>query len=178
MDTKNINYPHTKPILVDLGLPSGTLWADRNVGADTPEGYGDYYRWRDTVPYDADAEARKIVFTDLKHDTAYAILGEEYRMPTEEQMRELYAQCKCEKTTLNRVNGIKVTGPNGNHIFLPAAGDKHDIYAAEPGHEGFYWSSTDENYLAYVLDFRHWGRCTIHKEYAYGCSVRAVSATK
>ncbi|MBQ6964371.1 MAG: hypothetical protein IJP82_01605 [Bacteroidaceae bacterium] len=42
MDTKNINYPHTKPILVDLGLPSGTLWADRNVGADTPEGYGDY----------------------------------------------------------------------------------------------------------------------------------------
>lgn len=83
---------------VDLGLPSGTLWATCNVGADTPEGYGDYFAWGETQS------------------------GSGWCMPTYNQWRELKVSTNTSWTTQNGVNGRLFTASNGNSLFLPAAG--------------------------------------------------------
>ena len=84
--------------LVDLGLPSGTLWADRNVGAETPEGYGDYFRFGETTPFTENSPSYKyenikknIAGTDK--DAATTILGAQFRMPTIVQIKELLDYC-------------------------------------------------------------------------------------
>ena len=135
--------------LIDLGLPSGTLWADRNVGADSPEGYGDYFRFGETKPYSKDSQPYKydeiegdIAGTDK--DAATVILGEQFRMPTLEQLKELKEECSREWTEVGGVKGVKVTGPNGNSIFLPAAGLRYDKggFLDYVGTHGYYWSAS------------------------------------
>ena len=98
---------------VDLGLPSGTLWADRNVGADAPEAYGDYFAWGEVTPKteynwstykwcNGDAYSQTKYFTsssygtvdgkttlDLEDDAAYVNMGSEWRMPTNAEQDEL-----------------------------------------------------------------------------------------
>lgn len=97
---------------VDLGLPSGTLWADRNVEANTPKDNGGYFTFKE-------AQKKGIV-------------------PSEEQFQELIEECKWNW----KGNGYEVVGPNGNSIFLPAAGyrDGSDVYYV--GSNGYYWSSS------------------------------------
>ncbi|MBR5686227.1 MAG: hypothetical protein IKX18_08765 [Muribaculaceae bacterium] len=131
---------------VDLGLPSGTLWATCNMGADTPEGYGGHFAWGETeakdvfdnnykwlfegkyTKYCTDSDQGYNGFTDGKteldpeDDAAYINWGTSWRIPTEEQQKELMNNCYWEMTTINGVNGRLGTGPNGNSIFLPAAG--------------------------------------------------------
>lgn len=121
--------------MVDLGLPSGTKWTDRNLGADAPEGYGDYYRWGETTPHE-DYEAHPYPhltkngnykylgdnIAGTEYDAATVNLGKGYRMPTFDQIKELLDCCTWKWTTLNGIKGMKVTGPNGNHIFFPASG--------------------------------------------------------
>ena len=135
---------------VDLGLPSGTLWATCNVGADIPEEYGDYFAWGETSPKDVLYDWTTYIwcngsyntmtkyctnsdygfkgFTDGKteldpeDDAAYVNWGPGWRMPSADQVNELFTQCTWTWTQLNGVNGRMVTGPNGNTIFLPAAG--------------------------------------------------------
>jgi len=153
---------------VDLGLPSGTLWATCNVGANAPEEYGDYFAWGETVPketyawstykycngeyntitkYSNNAEYGNNSFTDTLtileacDDAATANWGVGWRMPTWEEMNELYDICTHEWTTQNGVNGGLFTGPNGNSIFLPAAGRDGDSDFAFVGSAGFYWNS-------------------------------------
>ena len=153
---------------VDLGLPSGTLWATCNVGANAPEEYGDYFAWGETVPketyawstykycngeyntitkYSNNAEYGNNGFTDTLtileacDDAATANWGVGWRMPTWEEMNELYDICTHEWTTQNGVNGGLFTGPNGNSIFLPAAGRDGDSDFAFVGSAGFYWNS-------------------------------------
>ena len=135
--------------LIDLGLPSGTLWADRNVGADSPEGYGDYFRFGETTPYTEDSPFYEydeiegdIAGTDK--DAANAILGEGFRLPTIKQLRELITERSHEWTEVGGVNGVKVTGPNGNTIFLPAAGFRNEFNGsiAFVGSDGYYWSAS------------------------------------
>ena len=193
---------HTNAI--DLGLPSGTMWADRNVGADSPEDYGDYFAWGETEPksvydwitykwcnggfdkltkYCTESSCGYNGFTDNKttlepsDDAATANLGEEWRMPTEEQFNELLNKCTWTFTTHNSVEGYKVSGPNGNFIFLPATGycDGSDLEFV--GTFGYYWSSSlDESSpgTACVLNFLS-NDCSLCPNDCYnGFVVRAV----
>jgi len=140
---------------VDLGLPSGTLWATCNVGADTPEDYGDYFAWGETLPngiYDNNTyqyynintwpyEITKYCtnyefgyngFIDnlttllSEDDAATANWGNGWLMPTKEQCMELLEYTASNETMQNGVNGMLLTGANGNSIFLPFAGFYED----------------------------------------------------
>ena len=155
---------------VDLGLPSGTLWATMNVGANSPEEYGDYFAWGETTPKDyyewstyewCMGDYNKLTkyctksnygyngFTDGKteldpeDDAATANWGPEWCMPSREQIEELRDNCTTQWTTRNGVNGSLFTSNiNGASLFLPAAGDRwgSDLYDA--GSWGNYWSRT------------------------------------
>ena len=187
---------------VDLGLPSGTLWADRNVGADSPEAYGDYFAWGETAPkstynwstykwYNGSSTPMTKYCTkssygtvdgktvlDLEDDAAYVNMGSEWCMPTIAQQQELLNECTWEWTNQNGVYGRKVTGPNSNSIFLPAAGYRDDGGLYDAGSLGYYWSSSlDEYYssnacfLYFYSGGYHWNRANYR---CYGRSVRAV----
>ena len=165
---------------VDLGLPSGLKWATCNVGADSPEGYGNYYAWGETTTKSTYTEDNSLTYglsiSQLQsqgyidgsgnltpsHDAATANWGGSWRMPTKAELEELLDECTWTWTTQNGVNGHKVTGPNGNHIFLPAAGDRYGSSLIGDGDDGRYWSSTprDFNYdyrFAYYLAFFYGG---------------------
>ena len=153
-----------RPLFVDLGLQSGTLWATRNVGADNPWDYGDYFAWGETSPKTAytwdnyvwgtENNLTKYNSTDGKtsleaeDDAATANMGADWSTPTDEQWGELISQCVWTWTTLNGVNGYNIVGSNGNSIFLPAAGNAERYH----GTQGQYWSnilaSIGENYAS------------------------------
>lgn len=151
---------------VDLGLPSGTLWADRNVGADSPEAYGDYFAWGETTTKDTydwstykwcqGSETTMTKYNtkgshgtvdnkttlDLEDDAAYVNMGYEWRMPTQAEQEELINECTWTWITQNGTNGYKVTGTNSNSIFLPAAGGRVDSDLLAAGSNSLYWSSS------------------------------------
>lgn len=79
---------------------------------------------------------------ELEDDAAHIVLGGNWRMPTDAEWTELCTKCSLEWTTLNGVNGCKVTGPNGNSIFLPATGNRNDTTLRNTGNRGDYWSSS------------------------------------
>ena len=146
------NHPH----MINLGLPSGTLWACCNVGATTPEGYGNYYAWGEAQPKSVYSESTYQYYQNgnyvnlgyeiagTGYDTATANWGAPWRMPLEGQCEELLESCTSEWTTQNGVNGRKFTGPNGGTIFLPAAGSWVDNKLNYAGSYGTYWSSSSE----------------------------------
>ena len=169
--------------LIDLGLPSGTLWADRNVGAESPEDYGDYFRFGETTPCTKDSDS--YIYDDIEgdiagtdRDAATVILGEQFRMPTKEQIKELITECSRQWTIFGGVNGVKVTGPNGNSIFLPAAG-LHDYGYGPLRHVsdfGFYWSAARfrrNHGRGLFLDSDHWFEDFVPR--GHGFTVRAVN---
>ena len=152
---------------VDLGLPSGTLWATCNVGAKFPEDYGDYFAWGETEPKDyydwstykwCNGDEKTLTkycnkssfgyngFVDNKteldpeDDAAYVNWGSSWRMPSQEQMQELCDNCTWQWTLLNGVNGYLVTGVNGYSLFLPAEGRRSDNSLEYVGSYGFYRS--------------------------------------
>lgn len=166
-------------VAVDLGLPSGLKWASFNVGATAPEEYGDYYAWGEVATKsdysqatyehfkvvsgtDADGfDYEEQVWVDLgdisgtEYDVAHQKWGGSWRMPTQSEFDELYNCCTWKWGAKNTVYGIKVTGSNGNWIFLPAAGyrDGTDLFWYSSC--GEYWSGTPYSYnpeYAYVLD--------------------------
>ena len=164
------------PEYVDLGLPSGTLWATYNIGATSPEDYGDYFAWGETEGYNdgktkfdwstykwcegssstmtkycTNSSSGYNGFTDdkteldLEDDAAYVNWGPDWRMPSSEQFSELInsSYTTIEWTAQNGVNGRKITSKtNGNSIFLPAAGDRHNSSLDDAGLNGYYWSRT------------------------------------
>ena len=154
--------------LIDLGLPSGTLWADRNLGADAPEQTGDYYRFGETVAFTEDSPEYvcneiegDIAGTD--RDAATVNLGKNYRMPTLDQVKELIYECKWKWTKQNEIKGMKVTGPNGNSIFLPASGSPANFNSSfgYVGSYGYCWSASPYNscygyYLGIGSRYRNW----------------------
>ena len=111
-------------------------------------------------------------------DVAHVKWGGTWRMPTTDEQRELLSECSWEWTELNGVPGYSVTGPNGNSIFLPAAGDRYGSEAGYRGIVGVYWSSllpgngSDHAHLLYFdSDYHDW-----YYSYRYvGLSVRPVS---
>lgn len=158
---------------IDLGLPSGTIWAAWNVGATSPDEHGDYYAWGETTTKEVyNKEAYKYndeqtgeninIESDIsgtKYDVARQEWGGSWRMPTKAEIAELVSNCEWTRCQYKGVNGYKVTGPNGNNIFLPAAGFRFDTSLCFDGIEGRYWSATltegeggDYN-LAWYLNF-------------------------
>lgn len=141
--------------VVDLGL--SIYWASFNLGAESPEEFGDYYAWGETKPkssYSKDNysyyDKEKAQYIDIgediastEYDAATVTLGSEWRMPTKAEMQELIDNCEWEWTQINGINGYKVISKiNNNSIFLPAAGlqsESYNLYAKENIQ---YWTST------------------------------------
>lgn len=165
--TSDVTYDHE---FVDLGLPSGTLWAKCNVGASNPEDMGDYFAWGETSTkemydwkqykysnfvngeyklnkYCTDSTCGVNGFADYitelepADDAVIAKWGEGWRMPTSEEFDELYKNTTYEWITINGVSGRLLTGINGNSIFFPATGCHLDDTVICTG-LGLYWSST------------------------------------
>ncbi len=185
---------------VDLGLPSGILWATCNVGANSPEEYGDYFAWGEIEPKEdyswntyaygnAANQLTKYCISsaygavdnktvlEAEDDAATANWGGGWRMPTSIELIELCNTCTWERGDLNGVEGYYITSTNGNYIFLPATGflDGTRLYYA--GSYGYYWSSSlgdiGSNY-AYYLDFNFSSHGTYRNNRYHGQSVRPV----
>ena len=153
---------------VDLGLPSGLLWAKNNVGASCPEELGDYFAWGETTSkfdyswatyrygtaynyltkycnmseYGYDGFTDTLTILEPGDDAATSYMNNS-RTPTESEWNELIQHCTGEWTTQNGVAGYRFTGSNGNSIFLPAAG-QHDSSGSTvvgEGVHGTYWSA-------------------------------------
>jgi hypothetical protein len=169
---------------VDLGLPSGTKWATCNVGASTPTAYGDYFAWGETTTketYNSSTYTYSDNPTTLPSsaDAATANWGAGWRMPTQTEMNELKNNCTNEWTTQNGVKGRLFIGPNGNAIFLPAAGYRGDSELYGAGSFVYYWSSSlysDSTDGAWCLRFDFGGYGVYSNYRYYGVTVRAVCA--
>ena len=178
---------------VDLGLPSGLLWATCNVGADTPEAYGDYFAWGETTPKDTynwdtyqhynGSDLTKYTGSDglttlePSDDAATANWGSAWRMPTQAEFQELLDNTTVTWTQQGGVNGRLFTATNGNSLFLPAAGGRWFDELNDVGIYGNYWSSSlytvgpSYAWLFYFYSF-NFGMSDFNR--GYGQSVRAV----
>ncbi|MDE6012465.1 MAG: hypothetical protein K2G91_07005 [Prevotella sp.] len=135
---------------VDLGLPSGLKWATCNVGASSPSDYGYYYAWGETTPKGTYTENNSTTYGksmgdisgNSEYDAARANWGGSWRLPSQMECVELRDLCTWTWTSQGGYNGYKVTGPNGNSIFLPAAGWRSGSSLHGAGDRGYCWSST------------------------------------
>ena len=169
---------------VDLGL--SVNWATCNVGATSPSGYGNYYAWGETSPKSEYTVGNSVTHNknmgdiagDSRYDAARANWGGSWRLPTAAEIQELVNKCKREWTTRDGHKGCLVIGPNGNSIFLPAAGWRYGSLQDYVGEGGYYWSSMpygSTSQLAYYLFIsdgyfdRRWNNRD------YGRTVRPVS---
>lgn len=162
---------------VDLGLPSGLLWATRNVGAESIYEIGNYYSWCEIEPknkytlttykwfdgdeftkYNREDGKREL---DAADDVATVKWGKKCRLPKHAEAIELVTKCKWERRLSydnQSINGYLVTGPNGNSIFLPAAGCNTGSLIQWSGESGFYLikdiAQTDPYQSIEILHFR------------------------
>ena len=194
---------------VDLGIEmtreDGTTykiyWAESNLNfknglCTKPEDYGDYYAWGETVPKerfdlsnykwcDYQEKMTKYFLGDEKSvldegdDAAHVKLGGRWRMPTRAEWDKLVEVCSWKWSDENGVNGYKVMGPNGNEIFLPAAGVMDKTELDFEATRGYYWSSnnsvdafSNSAYDLYFANTKHYSISTVGRQ--YGCSVRPV----
>lgn len=184
---------------IDLGL--SVKWATCNVGAEAPEKLGDYYAWGETETksgydwgtykhcymdeyndtllskYCTDSDYGMVDNKrqlDLSDDVAHVEWGGKWRMPTQKEFEELKGKCTWEWKQRNGMSGYKVTGPNGNNIFLPASGYRDDDSLYGVGLSGGYWSSTlraSNCYNVWRLDFVSDG---VNVYYYYRCFGQVV----
>ena len=147
----DFHHPH----LIDLGLPSGTLWSCCNVDAKTPQDYGGYYAWGETQTksqYDLSTYSH-YDSTNRYHNLGSDISGTNYdvahvkwkgywKMPNAEQFNEIYSYCNYEFTSVEGVRGITFTGPNGGKIFFPNSGAYVGASLSNDNTFGQVWSST------------------------------------
>jgi len=164
--------------VVDLGL--SVYWCSCNVGAESPEEYGDYYAWGETKPkssyrrenysyYNTETET----YTDIgenisgtEYDAATVNLGSDWKMPTKDEFQELLDNCTWEWTQISGVNGYKITGSNGNSIFIPATG------TSVTGTR--YYTGTDAKILYAYSGGKY---ISNQKEFRYeGCLIRPVTS--
>ena len=174
---------------VDLGLPSGLKWASCNVGASTPYEAGHYYSWGDLKLkikfFDSNCptygvDMNEDISGNKEYDVCAALWGSTWRLPTSAEARELIDNCTWEWVTDYEIQGSKVTGPNGNQIFLPGAGFKEGETLGFYESEGAYWTSipdvespaTHSVFMYFYQD--NWRNLGWFSRYA-GLSVRAVS---
>lgn len=189
---------------VDLGL--SVQWADCNVGADSPEAPGIYVAWGEVEPkseylmknyrfsagefssptkyfaYDGnetftEPDGKTVLEPD--HDVATVMLGSDWRIPLYEELMELVQHCTWQWIADEAHPGYRVTGPNGNSIFLPAAGIHTGSKLMLNGHEGYYWSSESSFIPDEAMCLRFTPRLIAHTNFRgcrrfCGCVVRAV----
>lgn len=163
---------------IDLGLPSGTLWADRNVGAKSPEEYGLYFSWGNInghefgTDYNFEEDYPNTPGAQLtedfgsEHDAARVYLGEPWITPSKEDFQELCDNCITEMVSVNHRRGMKFTSKiNGNSIFLPCSGSGNGTSWRNAGSCGFYWSrSLDSQSYGRGLSFLSGG---VYPQYSY-----------
>ena len=202
-----INCNQTCMEYVDLGL--SVLWATCNVGAEYPEDYGDYIPWGEAyaksiysyetykyckgsiitmTKYCNDSEYGYNGFVDDKtildpeDDAATIRWGGSWRMPTETEFLELIEQCTWSLVTQNGVKGYKVTGKNGNAIFLPAAGTTNEEEFVNIGIGGYYWTSSLSSLMPYDARYMYFYKSNSvvmqSRNRNYGHSVRPVCPKK
>jgi hypothetical protein len=188
---------------VDLELPSGTLWATCNVGADIPSDYGLYFQWGETYGYTADQVGKDKQFNwsdykfsidgsfsnfskyttdgeslELEDDAAHVNMGGDWHMPTHTQCQELIDNTTTAWTTQDGVNGKLFTSKkNGKSIFIPAAGVAWDGSVYNRGDCGSVWSSmlsTGYVYCGQDLFFNSFDAYLSHLNRGGGLSVRGV----
>ena len=184
---------------VDLGL--SVMWASCNVGASSPEGYGDYYAWGETsakssyswsnyawcngssstlTKYNCNNSYGTVdnkTVLEQNDDAAHVKWGDSWRMPTDAEWTELREKCTWTWTTKNGVSGRLVKGPNGNSIFLPAAGYRSGTYLDDSSYVGRYWSSslcTDSPNNTWCVYFYPDNVTRNYYNRSYGRSVRPV----
>ena len=161
-----INKPNPLTIAeaIDLGLPSGTKWADRNVGASKPEESGEYYAWGEIVykpnnctvsTYSLCTDGDKNTCVSLgniagtEYDVAHVKWGGDWIIPNMAQAQELLDYCTFEWVEKNSVWGFNVTGQNGNTIFIPASGCRHGGTHQNDGVGIDLWLSEESDYYNY-----------------------------
>lgn len=171
---------------VDLGL--SVYWSSCNVGAETPEEYGDYFAWGETKAkssysrdnysyYDSNTFRYIEIGEDIagtEYDAATVNLGNDWRMPTKTEMDELRNNCEWEWTQISGVNGYIVTGKNGNSIFLPAAG--WFLSSLINVNKDLYYNSSE--YYSLIKNGDGTGKPVISGEHDYrfsGYSIRPVT---
>ena len=162
-------------VAVDLGLD--VKWANMNVGAEKPEDYGCYFAWGETKTkkeftwtnykwcegtYDSMTKYGTvevygvddhILTLEPEDDAATVNWGSQWRTPTDEEVTALLTYCQWEETMLNGVKGYRVTGHNGNSIFLPYVGWYGDQGWEGQGESAHYWSASIlEDYCFFSRD--------------------------
>ena len=115
---------------IDLGLPSGTLWADRNLYASDETDEGGLYIWGDPTGMNDTVKVPDNVYniSGTEYDIVKEKLGDDWCMPNLEQFNELHDECGIKKITKNNIEGYLVTGPNGNTLFFPFSSLYKDAY--------------------------------------------------
>ncbi|MBR6590759.1 MAG: fimbrillin family protein [Bacteroidaceae bacterium] len=182
---------------VDLGLPSGTLWASCNVGANSPEEAGGYYAWGETdekedyswgtynwgtgtsfTKYCTDSSYGTVdgkTTLEPEDDVAYMVLGSEWRMPTQTEVQELQEYCTWTLGEYKGCAGYLIEGSNGNCIFLPFAGA---IYDNERHYEseGYYWTATLRETTSGIFNYFNTNSKYYNLGYQryYGMTVRPI----
>ena len=148
------------PGYVDLGL--SVKWADRNVGAYASSDPGSYFAWGETASKKSftddnynGAELTDKQISGTSKDVARVKWGADWRMPTCEEINELYEECEWKWCTVNGIQGYQITGPSDNSIFLPAGGVKIKSELQDHGKMGYYWTSeraSEENDYGYAYE--------------------------
>ena len=179
---KNKQFPKTinGHEYVDLGL--SVKWATCNVGASSPEDYGNYYAWGETKTKSDYSDSNRVTYSkiggDSRYDAARANWGGSWRIPTKAELEELKDNCTWTWMTQCGKNGYRLTGPNGNSIFLPAAGYRYRSSLYDAGEGGRYCGSTPHggfSHLLWLLSFDS-GKQIMHcGERGLGFSVRPVA---
>lgn len=167
-----LGIPYETHDYVDLGLPSGTLWATTNVGASSPEECGYYFSWGDTTPRNGEDPfwtnykwnvnkwntmtkyctnsshgynglVDNLTELEPEDDAATANWGSGWQMPSKTQMEELRTKCTWQWTTKNGVKGYTVKSKNnGNSMFLPVTNYYSNGQIYYAGNLGYYWLRT------------------------------------
>lgn len=190
--------PEPKPeepvaLPVDLGL--SVEWADRNVGASAPDSIGIYVAWGEKAEkedyslttYRYYSPTNGGIYFDYnpgdilrpENDAAAALWGEEWRMPTKEEIEELLENCTWTWISEEGRSGYEVAGPGGGSIFLPAAGSRTGTALSGLGSLGAYWSASlgsglNEN--AWAMSLSQTNRSAVYIDRSSGFQVRPVRA--
>ena len=158
-----------------------------NVGASSPEDYGNYYAWGETSTkssynYDNSTTYGKEM-SDIGGNASYDVArkqwGSTWRLPTEAECRELRVNCTCDWAAQNGVYGFKLTSKvNGQSIFLPAAGYRSGTSLDNASSRGYYWSSTpsaSDTYDAYYLHLYNFSLDDSEPDYVKSASFYVIT---
>ena len=206
IDSLTFSYSAPQPEVVDLGLPSGTKWANMNLGALSPSDNGWYFQWGCTdslttpewavycygqpnafTKYCTDGaygNVDSLIYLQPEDDPATLILGDEWRTPTKEEIEELFQNCAWSEQTQDYIHyqGYRLIGENGNDIFIPYNG-RIDLNGSKAGlgKEAYVWTSSlneSDNDTAWALRANHGERYMTNVCRAFACGIRPVRNEK